>query len=223
MTAQGIGAGGGALLGGPFGAILGSAVAPVLEAIIRRGNRRLAENVYRVLFEASEVAGMSPEELASLVEQEDRYLEISSSAVQAAMSTLNEQKVTALARALGDGLLDEAKLDMSWVVILALADLESPHIRALARFAQYPTDRELDAEFGDATAVNESPLRKERMALSSTLSPPIISALLRHGLVSQTAGYGLYVDGITDFGREVLRYLEQHAPPPSDSADGTAE
>ena len=223
VVAKGIGAGAGLLIAGPVGAVVGAMVTPVLERIIHEGNRRSAENVYRLIAEAADVADVSADRMAEMLDEDDRYLAISASAVQAALTNLNEQKVTALARALGDGLRDEAKLDMSWLIVLALTDLETPQVRALARFAEYPTDLELEDEYpGDALAVSESPLRKDRMRFSRSLPAPILSTLVRHGLVSQTAGWdGTFVEGITDFGRDVLRYLEQNAAP-SAEADGAA-
>jgi hypothetical protein len=127
------------------------------------------------------------------------------------MTTLNEQKVTALARVLGEGLRDEAKLDMSWLVVQALADLEAVHIRALARFAEYPTDAEVEAQYQHDSQTEVFRLQQERRDYWNSLPAPVISTLVRHGLVGQMAGFGGPMGGgsVTDFGRDVLRYLEQ--------------
>ena len=51
--------------------------------------------------------------------------------VQAALTTLNEQWIDALARVLADAKRDDAKIDVGRLVVRALSDLEPAHIAVL--------------------------------------------------------------------------------------------
>src|SRR5215218_4855691 len=99
VVSHAIAATAGALLGGGAGAVAGAAFAPVLEEMLRRGDRAYADSVYRALEAASETADMSADEMAGAIRVHDRYLALSTATVQVALNTLNEQKVAGLSRA----------------------------------------------------------------------------------------------------------------------------
>jgi len=170
---------------------------------------------------------MSPDEMAEVIDADDRYLALSAAAIQAALATLNDQRVAALAQALGDGLRDEAQLDTSWLVVQALADLESPHVRVLHLMAteQCPPAQRGDQELGPGVW-REKALRERLPGLRDGLLP-IMATLDRQALVFG-GGLAAAVDdrvwSLTDFGRKCLRYLtsaQNQAAPPA-GADGAA-
>jgi hypothetical protein len=223
-VAQGVAVGAGILVGGPFGAVLGAIATPVLELVIRRGNRRSAENVNRVLEDAAKDADMSADEMVDVIGRDDRYLAVSAAAVQAAMTTLDDAKVAALARVLGEALQDEARLDVSWLLIRALADLEAPHVRILRTMAT-----ELCPPVDSAVALRPGIWRLK--ALQGRLPQlehgldPIMATLERHGAVW---GKGLAaaaddpVWSLTGFGRGCLRLLEERGRPDDSSSGSTS-
>jgi hypothetical protein len=63
-----------------------------------------------------EQAELDVEELAAWSQEDDRHLALVREVVNAAITTLDEQKVDALARVLSAAILDEAKLDSSVLV-----------------------------------------------------------------------------------------------------------
>jgi hypothetical protein len=219
VVAHGIGAGVGLLIGGPPGAVVGAMMTPPLEVILRRGDRRMWENMTRVLDEAADAADMAPDEIADLIDRDDRYLTLSAAAVQAAQTTLNDQKVAALARVLADGLRDDARLDVSWLIVQALADLESPHVRVLHLMATElcpPDDWARDGMVSrDLRPPKPGTWREkalqERLPQLGVGLLPVMATLDRHALVFGGALAAAADDRawvLLDFGRECLRYLD---------------
>jgi len=148
-----------------------------------------------------------------------RLAELFVRAGESAQTSTVRQKAAALGRLLADAATagTEDEVDNMELLTLALIDLEWPHIRALSRLAEYPSDAEIEREPGaDGKKIGEDVRRKARFALQRALSEPALSALVRHGLVGQQSGYGLYVSGVTQHGRDLLGYItmSDDTPPP---------
>lgn len=139
-NARALSAGVGALIGlpfGPVGSVAGAALGPLLEPYVsdimyligQAGRRRGAE----ALAEACEGTDLSVDETLSLIFADERYLLLAATAVFAAMRTTWEGKVPTLGRSLASGLLasDDAEVDTEQLIMLAVADIEAPHLALL--------------------------------------------------------------------------------------------
>lgn len=164
------------------------------------------------------------EGLLRQLQVDPRLAELFVQAGEAAMTSTVQAKAEGLGRMLADAAtaIDEDTFDHMELLTLALMDLESPHLRGLQRLASFPTDDELFKEHAEASGlvrdegaaavtldnlVNQDERRVERMRVQALLPPPVVAALVRHGLVTQDAGYGLYITGVSHFGRDLLRYV----------------
>lgn len=153
-----------------------------------------------------------------------RLAELFVQASEAAMTSTVQAKAQALGKVLADAATatDEDTFDHMELLALALMDLESPHLRGLQRLANFPTDDQLYSEHAEATGLvrddgptavtldnlmSQDERRKQRLQVQSLLPPPVVAALVRHGLVTQDAGFGLYITGVSDFGRDLLSYV----------------
>lgn len=186
--------------GGPLGVLYDDVMA-------RRRSR-----VERVAEEAFQRSQLSQDAVVDKLSADPRLAELLIRATESAMTSALNIKVVAFGRLVGDAVRasTDAEVDDLELLTLALADLEAPHVAALARLADFPSDADLYAEYASNNydAVNEDERRKARMVLQEALPTPVISALVRHGLLSQKSGYGLYIEGVTDFGRLLLEYLK---------------
>ena len=164
----------------------------------------------------------SAEDLIGRMKVDSRIAELFLQSAEAAMRTSVDAKAVALGRILADAATatSEDETDKAELLSLALVDMELPHVRALAALAAYPSDAELYAEHGkdEHERINTDERRIARFQTVKNTPAPVLSALVRHGLVSQESGYGLYIDGVTDFGRELLMYLEVQAGAADDPA-----
>lgn len=204
-------------VGGPAGAMVGAAAAPLVEHLLGKGNRRYLANAQTMLLRAARLGGRSVDELAAYVEASAKREAAAVNAVRAAADTLYDPKVTALALVLAYGLTDDARLEMSAVYHRALRDLETYHVRVLtyldARRRGVGTDREALIESKDLVAA--LPGLADGMA-------PILSTLEREALAYSggiegggpedvgTVIFGSYV--ITPFGQRMLAWLPTAKP-----------
>ncbi len=117
-----------------------------------------------------------------------------------------------LAKVIAQATVHEAKVDTAQLVVLALRDLDAPHIRALvhirdaqdaadAEEAPYPGKRDENAENAVKEATRDQPL-------------PVKTALLHTGVAIGSSGLsfspgGTSVGRLSDFGRELLNDLER--------------
>lgn len=115
-----------------------------------------------------------------------------------------------LARVVAKAVLDEAEIEPAQLLVQALRDLDSPHLRALVRIRNAEKTAEevdVDGETDDA--------RGERIADAAetagrTEPTPIIAALIRTGVVYPATLWngGVAVYGVSEFGRRLLVDLE---------------
>ncbi|MET7969108.1 hypothetical protein [Micromonospora sp. NPDC005305] len=71
-------------------------------------------------------------------------------AIQAAYSTMYDQKVKAVAAVLTENLQDDAQLDLGVLAVAALADLEAPHVRVLNAVVNGPLPPRLEGATDEA-------------------------------------------------------------------------
>jgi hypothetical protein len=167
-------------IGGPgvamLGAWAGSGASPIIELLLKRGNERFLRSAEDVIATAGSSASMSPEQVASWIEESPEHLEIMAAAVRSAFETLDARKLASLARALQVGLNDDAKIDEARLAIGAIAQLENMHVRVL----QHLVHRERQG--GPRT-------RLEDLFPGLTAGMPRIIAMLeREGLVMSNGG-----------------------------------
>ena len=134
---------------------------------------------------------------------------------ETAMRTSVAAKRRLLAEVIANAVSDDAKVDSSQLYVMALRDLEAPHIRALARLAaivrelrpQMPSDVTKKSHF--VNIANE----KVRLVWNGEPSP-IQAALVRTGCVQLQRGFlesGYEITQyITEFGFELLDHIERH-------------
>jgi hypothetical protein len=136
--------------------------------------------------------------LGSVAEVEAVFVE----GVQAALKTGIEAKRRLLAKAVANAVIDDALIDGSWLIADVLSQLDVPHIRALdALMREWERGAEPDNRMG-------------RSVVWQSLLDPIKATLVRTGTATPspqmfTAGVTHFVDGITVFGRELIRQLRE--------------
>lgn len=141
-AAEAIAASAGLAIGGPLGAMLGAAVAPYVLHVAQTswdeitGRRQLS--VAQMIGEAAEALDDDPQQLVAAAFSTESGTELLADALSAAAATLNQRKVSALARALANGLADDlALVDQERLTVRALAELEEPHLALLSRMAGF--------------------------------------------------------------------------------------
>jgi hypothetical protein len=219
-TAVELGAAGvGALLAGPLGAtagaILVAGIKPAVELLAVREARGV-RNIQELMKAIMETTGVPLEDLATWVKSEDGRFALVTRAFQSAYDTLSDQKVRALAAVLRESLNDDAKLDIAGLIVAALSDLESPHIRVLDAMIRGPRS---PGETEDQYPPGVWGLYGLRIRFRNLVSglTSIMAVLEREAMVN---GKGLAgtdpltgqpdpVWSVTDFGRSCHRYLTQ--------------
>ncbi len=191
--------------------IVGGSLAVLYEDVMARRRSRL--NTFTE--SAFSTYPGSADDFVRRIAEDSRLAELFLESAEAATRTSVDEKATALGQILAEAATatSDDETDRAELLTIALLGLERPHVRALAALADYPSDAELYLEHGAGQheQVNADERRKARFGTVAAISAPVMSALVRHGLVSQASGYGLYIEGVTDFGRELLAYLEGRA------------
>ena len=137
LAAAGAGAGVGALIGsGVGGAMVGAAIEPQLAILLQRATQELGglqgKSAARMLGGAAERLERSADDMVADALREPVEAQLLRDAIQAAARTMNEQKLRALSRALANGLAhDKARLDEEALMLAALAEVDTPHIKVL--------------------------------------------------------------------------------------------
>ena len=103
---------------------------------IGRIGRRREENAAETLAEAVKASGDPPEEFINKATADDRRIELLTRALVIAQDTALREKRRALGRALANGIAgDNARIDEELLFLRAVADVDAPHIKLLARLA----------------------------------------------------------------------------------------
>lgn len=130
----------GALVGvgfGPVGVVAGAALAPYLEELAQWAWDQFRPDAHRrqarMLASGIEVSGRDDKGFAALIGESERSRLLTATAMSAAARTAWPPKVSALGRALADGLIaeDAAEINVADLVVPAMADMERPHLSLL--------------------------------------------------------------------------------------------
>lgn len=200
-------------LAGPVGALAAAAIKPALELVAVREEQGM-HNIKQVVTGVQEATGLSPDEFGQWASKSDGRLMLATSAFQAANNTLHERKVKALAAVLADNINDVATLDLSTVIVAALADLEAPHIRILHAMININSRAPYQHDGLPDNSWLESGFEIHFPGLRSGLIP-ILATLDRWGLAARGPDVPGYADKKeptwhpTSFGFVCLRYLEK--------------
>lgn len=129
-------AGLGLAVGGPVGAVAGAAFQPSAAVAVQRSLDELAQfrrrSAGRMLQGSADRMAVEPDELVDSALRDLNSAHLLGEAIQTAARTVNDQKIQALARALANGIRDDAaRADDEALVIAALAEIEAPHIKVL--------------------------------------------------------------------------------------------
>ena len=114
----------------------GAGMEPIVAHALSRAGAEIGRwrrtSAAMVLDEASRRLDRTPDELIDSASRSPESAQLLAETMLAAPHTMNEQKIHALARALGNGLRDDdARPDEEQLLVAALAEVEAPHIKAL--------------------------------------------------------------------------------------------
>jgi len=186
----------------PFGGI----ILELLDLAHEQYDSAIAQTVGEI------IAGTGAELLTQRIRDDPEVRATVIEALSAAGRTGLEAKRRALSRLVKAAILDDARVDEAQLLILALRDLEGPHIRALTRAAR--------AQGVDVTSWGES-RNKERSSVVTAVDAvlaaeptAVIATLLRTGAITQDGmTYAtLRANRVTDFGLALLDYLVEGEP-----------
>lgn len=174
------------------------------EVISRERTSRIEETIEM----AAEIAGELPQSLVDQVLENPRLAELAVTVLEAAALKAESVHRKALAKCLANGLDDNVLIDAEALVARVLRALTVPHIELLARMS-VPQPKAL-AHYSRWPVYDVETLEKAKPGMAPVLDP-LIAALLTQGLVFQKGSNHFRRRDwtITDFGRDVLRRLEQ--------------
>lgn len=173
-----------------------------LEVIFSDMQARRATKAELTMADILEVTGEQQlrDRLGSVAEVEAIFI----LGVQAALSTGLEAKRRLLAKAIASAVVDDARIDESWLMADVLSQLDVPHVRALDRLLE---------EWKGGTKPGD------RIGWSDvwrSLPDPIKATLVRTGCAIPTpVAFPLdetppqFIEGITMYGRQLIRQLRQ--------------
>lgn len=127
---------------------------------------------------------------------DERLLDMLVEAAEAARRTEMEAKRIAMGRVLAQAMKDDAQIDDSAAMLRALAGLEAPHFRVLARLAAQPR-----VQIGAGDEDVPEPY------LSQVIAAGVLHAT--EGLISPTANSFAGAAYVTPFGHELLRWIRE--------------
>ena len=233
-VAAGVGAGLGVAVGGPSGAIAGAAIEPGLAILLHRVIQELSglrsASAAQMLGGAARRLGQEPDDMVEDALSESRHAQLLGEAVQTAARTVNEQKLRTLSRALANGLShDEARLDEEQLVLSALAEIDTPHIKLLIQLGpERRRSRTISSNLRSRTAPGRGRTTVS-LADACNMSEPAaraaLSVLQRAGLAAQdgTADIVRYDRLIMEIQGELNKLIEIALKPPKDGRISTSK
>lgn len=218
-----VGASAGVVVGAGVDPTLGALVAPVVtEALLAFGTRFNAKQLARasqVWNVAAEICEVEPQELSAKADDPAKEF-LLAAALKSGANSLTVAKVTALGKVLADGLSDDAMVDTTMMLALALGDIEAPHIHVLDYIAGDSTP------FGTPRAVNLDQFLVANTGYRTSISA-IVATLERHGIIRTEVETGLVSRPpqspsvqfpiryrVTVFGHELLDRLRESVDSP---------
>lgn len=205
-----------ALGGGGAAAIVRPAVKASTIAIYSKAASRFSSVSQRggeQVLEFAAETGVSIEELEARISSSDKRAMFAGIALDAGTRTVDQDKIRALGRALAAGVSDDALVDPAMLIVLAVADLEPPHVKLLRQLAEdepprvYAGGRVRFVTPGGPFKPRDWE-RRSMIAASPELKPvlaPVLATLTRHALVLE----------VDQTGRALAKYsrdLEQQGP-----------
>jgi hypothetical protein len=182
--AQAIGAGIGLAVGGPPGAVVGAASVPLIEFLVTR-NERGARNARHFTDLLAAMSGLSPDLISAWASGEEDRQELVGWAMEVAFKARAKRKIEALARVVAENLHDDARLDLSLLVVSALEQLESPHIQLLDVLVN-ESPATMRKKTGSPERTWHCASLKVRLPGLADGIMPLIATLFRQGLITES-------------------------------------
>jgi hypothetical protein len=192
-------------------------VSAAVIAIGEKVRARRARNVAELLESAASAAALPLEQFAQQAVRDEQHHEYTVAAFNSVQDMAMENKRHALGLSLAAAVAgDDAVVDDEFLFLDALQDLRAPHVRLLARISSpRPGAGQLAGQAVEG-AWTPAILAEYEPGLAHVL-PPLLAAVLRHGLVHNAATYdGLGSHTVTDRGRQFLHRL---GPAPGEVAE----
>jgi hypothetical protein len=177
----------------------------LIELMVVR-NQRSARNMQAFAEGLVNVSGLSTELIAAWAKENQGREDLLAYTLEVAFTARSRRKIDGLAKLVSDNLHDDAKLDLSQMVVAALEQLENPHISVLHVFVhENPGSSELDG----VRTWHCAALKKRLPGLADGIMP-LVAALFRQGMITESSESEK--DGLawesTRFGITCLNYLE---------------
>lgn len=233
-------------IGGAAGGVIGSIGGDIFARALHLDRTQLARKVERIeqtVLNGAGEADMAWEDFDAALQSDAIRSELYARVLEAAGSALSDAKLKAFGRVLSAAVLDPAEIDIAFIISAALADMEQPHIRALAiingglggewfNFRQWLEDAPgLDSS--DPTSPMTLPTWAPIWDVESAefrdwlptecggpeAFPAIVATLVRHALIEQQTvnSSTLWVTSAT--GYRILNLLHPKAPPWVEAAE----
>lgn len=226
-------------IGGAAGGVIGSIGGDIFARALHLDRSQLARKVERIeqtVVDGASQANMAWEDFDAALQADPLRSELYARVLEAAGSALSDAKLKAFGRVLSAAVLDSATIDIAFIISAALADMEQPHIRALAilngglggewfDLGEWLKDRP-DLDGSDPTAPTNLPTWAPNWGVESAefndwlptecggteAFPAIVATLVRHALLEQRTvnSSTLWVTSRT--GRRILSLLHPTAP-----------
>lgn len=169
------------------GAAVGGGAPAVLDDAFRwlgqQWRAQTRRNSERVLDVAADTADLSRDDMVVRLTADPKRLQVAGMALSAGAMTTDEDKLQALARSLAMAAEDDALVDPEMLVVAALTDMEAPHIKVLRIMATGASRRRIHGRRNHASYALRG-LEHELPEVAGLMAP-VLSTLLRHGLVSE--------------------------------------
>jgi hypothetical protein len=143
----------------------------------------------RTLAQAAEILDVGLDIFEERATSHDDSLELVARVLEAAVRTPLDQKITALARVLADGLNDGGSVDEALVIAAALADVEAAHVYVLQYIAEtaLPPEEFRRANHPDPRGWEASQIQQALPEVTQVLDG-LLAVLSGHGLISDQGG-----------------------------------
>lgn len=203
------------------GVRIGLSLVPVigggLQVMYEDTRSHLGARAARTMQEIAEEAGFErlKERLASDPEVEALFVQ----GLDAATRTGYEAKRRLLARLISAAVLDEAKVDESLLFVLALGDLDGPHLRALERLrraqdeaAAETYESDPDPKLDMQKQNRESGMRKAVRSAAAEEHEAVLAALVKWDVarvMGSSYGGALIPGEVSPFGLALLDHLRE--------------
>lgn len=185
-----------------IGSGLSGALRVVYDDVVARRQARATETLEDI------VAGVGDTQtLAARLEASPQLDAMFGRAVEAAARTGLEAKRRLLARAVAAAACDDARLDDSELMIDTLSQLDTAHVRALARLNDEPP---ISTDDGDISYGTSDVWREQPAAIQATLVRTGAAKWPSRSFVATSNGQRQ--EGISNFGRRIVTELRSYEP-----------